>query len=80
MNLLFNLRAIATLQFYLFKSYDNLKSKATSTEGLEKIAQKPLRQTAPEYLKQLYELMPHQMEGIINAQGGHTKYKDVYMQ
>ena len=41
---------------------------------VEKIARKVWRQVTPDYLEKLYESMPRQMEAVIQAQGGHTKY------
>ena len=50
------------------------KERATLIAGLKKIARKVWRQVTPDYLEKLYESMPRQMEAVIQAQGGHTKY------
>ena len=50
------------------------KERATSTDGLKKIARKVWRGITPEYLQNLYQSMPRRMAAVIEAQGGHTKY------
>ena len=50
------------------------KERATSEEGIKKIAQKVWKAVTPEYLRQLYESMPRRMAAVIASQGGHTKY------
>ena len=48
--------------------------RATSAEGLKKIARKVWKAITPEYLVSLYESMPRRIAAVIEAQGGHTKY------
>ena len=50
------------------------KKRATSIEGLKKIARKVWRQVSAKYLEKLYESLPRCMEAVIAAGGGHTKY------
>ena len=50
------------------------EERATSKEGIKKIAQKVWRQVTPAYLETLYESMPRRMQAVVEAQGGHTKY------
>ena len=50
------------------------KERATSKEGIKKIARKVWKAVTPEYLRQLYESMPRRMAAVIASQGGHTKY------
>ena len=39
-----------------------------------KIEQKVFRQVTPDYLKKLYKSTLRQMEAVIQAHGGYTKY------
>ena len=48
--------------------------RATSKEGIKKVARKVWRAITPEYLNSLYESMPRRMAAVIAAEGGHTKY------
>ena len=50
------------------------EERATSKEGIKKIARKVWRQVTPAYLETLYESMPRRMQAVVEAQGGHTKY------
>ena len=50
------------------------KEKATSTDGLKKIARKVWRGVTTEYVDNLYQSMPRQMQAVIAAKGGYTKY------
>ena len=49
------------------------QERASSIAGL-KIACKVWRQVMPEYLNDLYNSMPRQMEAVIQAEGNHNKY------
>ena len=50
----------------------------TSKEGLKKIAWNDWTSITPENLNMLYESMPRQMQAVVDAQGGHTKYKTIF--
>ena len=50
------------------------RERATSIDGIKKIAKKVWRQLSPDYLEKLYESMPRRMQAVADAQGGHTKY------
>jgi hypothetical protein len=50
------------------------EERATSIDGLKKIARKVWGKVLPEYLKKLYESMPRRMQAVIDVKGGHTKY------
>ena len=50
------------------------KERATSAEGLKRIARKVWKGVSSDYLKKLYESMPRRMQAVIDAEGGHTKY------
>ena len=49
--------------------------RATSKEGLKRIALKVWEKITPDYLASLYDSMPHRMQAVVDAQGGHTKYQ-----
>ena len=51
------------------------KERATSAEGLKRIARKVWKGVSSDYLKKLYESMPRRMQAVIDAEGGHTKYQ-----
>ena len=44
------------------------------TDGLKKIARKVWMGITQDYLENLYQSMPRQMQAVIAAKGGHTKY------
>ena len=50
------------------------KERATSAEGLKRIARKVWKGVSSDYLKKLYESMPRRMQAVIDAEEGHTKY------
>ena len=50
------------------------EERATSKEGIKKIAKKVWRQVTPEYLESLYQSMPRRMQAVVDVHGGHTKY------
>ena len=39
-----------------------------------KVKLKVWNKITPAYLQSLYESMPRQMQAVVDAQGGHTKY------
>ena len=47
--------------------------RATLKEELKRIALKVWMNITQEYLASLYESMPHQMQAVVDAQGGHMK-------
>ena len=55
-------------------SKESREEWAISVTGLKKTVHKVWRQVTLEYLNKLYESMPRQMQAVIQAQGGHTKY------
>jgi len=42
----------------------------------KKIVQKVWNNITPDYLQSLYESMPRRMQAVVDAEGGHTKYKE----
>ena len=47
---------------------------AGSEAGLKKIVHKVWRGITRDYFKNLYQLLPHHMQAIIDMVRGHTKY------
>ena len=54
--------------------HEQRQEQATSMAGLKKIAQKVWKNLKPDYVERLYASLPKQMEAVILAGGGHTKY------
>ena len=48
--------------------------RATSMVGMKWITLIVWNKITPAYLQSLYESMPRQMQAVVDAQGGHTKY------
>ena len=48
--------------------------RATTKEGIKKVARKVWRAITPEYLNSLYESIPRRIAAVIAAEGGHTNY------
>ena len=58
----------------LRKSGVQRRERATSIEGLKRIAWRVWQAITPQYFQTLYKLMPRRMQAVIDIEGGHTKY------
>ena len=55
------------------------KKQAISAKGHKKIACKVWKGITPDYLNNLYKAMPRHMQAVIDAKGGHNKYRKQFM-